>query len=214
MSRFIDLTGKRFGKLFVVKQTTNYVNGVATWLCLCDCGNHVVKRGDVLRRGDATNCGCISKEKQRVAVTTHGLSHSPLYRAWDSMKRRCKNPTTKFYENYGGRGITFCDEWQNFEPFRDWALSNGYRKGLTLDRIDNDGNYCPQNCRWVDMYTQSRNKRNNKWLSLNGKTMILSDWAKELNVTPHVIEQRLKHHDTETALTMPHIKKSWSRHGD
>lgn len=203
MTKLIDLTGKKFGNLVVIKRAEDGPYGVR-WLCLCDCGNEVIKYGSLLRRGSTTSCGCFGKERQREAVTRHGLTHTPIYRAWDAMKRRCQNPSTKFYEEYGGRGISVCDEWQEFEPFRDWAFENGYSEDLSIDRIDNNGNYCPENCRWTDMHTQSRNKRNNVWITFNGKTMIMSDWANEIGITPYALWNRLKNHSIEEALTMPH----------
>lgn len=184
------------------------------WLCKCDCGKEFTTYGFSLRRGWTKSCGCFGKEAQRKAITTHGMTNTPLYRCWDAMKRRCMNPSTKHYERYGGRGISVCDEWKaSFESFRDWAFANGYKEGLSIDRIDNNGNYCPENCRWANSYTQAKNKRNNVWITFRGTTMILSEWARMLHITPHCLWKRLKNHTVEEALTMVHEvhirKKSW-----
>lgn len=214
MSKLIDLTGKRFSHVFVIKRAENAKFGATMWLCKCDCGKEFTTYGFSLRRGWTKSCGCFGKEAQRKAITTHGMTNTPLYRCWDAMKRRCMNPSTKHYERYGGRGISVCDEWKaSFESFRDWAFANGYKEGLSIDRIDNNGNYCPENCRWANSYTQAKNKRNNVWITFHGTTMILSEWARMLHITPHCLWKRLKNHTIEEALTMVHEvhirKKSW-----
>lgn len=169
----INLLGKRFGRLTVIKRVENTKLGDAQWLCQCDCGNKKVILGKSLRIGSTRSCGCLlsecSKERMTKLMTKHGKSNSRLYRVWASMKDRCNSPTYKEYYNYGGRGISVCEEWQKFEPFYKWAMVNGYKKGLEIDRIDNDGNYEPNNCRWVTRKQNTRNTRKNIKVEVTNK---------------------------------------------
>lgn len=126
----------------------------------------------------------------------HGLRHDPLYGVWANMKNRCYNKNDPHYERWGGRGITVCKEWKNnFKSFYDWAVANGYRKGLTLDRIDNNGNYEPSNCRWSTIKEQNRNKRNVKFIEYNGKSQLLEEWANELCINPKTLWMRLYYYN-------------------
>lgn len=161
-----DLTNRRFGKLTAIRpQRTN--TGLYGWLCRCDCGKEIVVRTTALTSGHTKSCGCYAKHLRENGVphTTHGNKHSRLYRIWCGMKSRCCNSNVPFYKYYGGKGIAVCEEWQNdFQSFFGWSMANGYEDHLTIDRIDNDGNYEPSNCRWVSMTVQNRNKgrRNGK----------------------------------------------------
>ena len=160
-----DLLGKRFDRLVVIERAENTKQGDAQWLCRCDCGNEKIIRANALKTGRTRSCGCLLSEcsKKRMAklMTKHGKSNSRLYRVWASMKERCSSANNKGYDNYGGRGISVCDKWQEFEPFYKWAIANGYKKRLEIDRIDNDGNYEPDNCRWVTSKQNCRNTRKN-----------------------------------------------------
>lgn len=194
-----DLTGQRFGKLTVIERCEHIGNRPA-WKCICDCGNIKFVQAKRLTGGIAISCGCNLSESKK----THGLSYTKIYTKWYSMLERCTTPSQKSYQNYGGRGITVCDEWKNFLNFYQWAMETGYKDGLTLERKDVNGNYCPENCCWITIQEQSRNKRNNVYLTFNGKTMLKEDWARELGIKSNVIGRRLKRGWTvEEALTIP-----------
>lgn len=183
-----DLTGERFGKLTVVKYC-GVINHRAVFECKCDCGNTKVVQGQLLIRGNTKSCGCLQKETPN--ATKHGLRNTHLYGVWCTMKSRCNNENSKHYALYGGRGITVCHEWQKFEPFYNWAIENGYKEGLTLDRIDVNGNYEPSNCRWVDVKTQQNNRRNNRLITYNGETKTLAQWADEKGISKTTLHNRL-----------------------
>lgn len=167
---FINLAGQRFGRLLVIERVENKKNRLATWKCICDCGNETICLGASLRSGNTKSCGCLQRDLARKCNIKHGLTHHHrrLYKIWKTMKGRCFNKTDKHYDRYGDRGITVCDQWRNdFQAFYDWAMANGYDENApygkcTLDRIDNNGNYEPSNCRWVDMKVQSNNRSTNR----------------------------------------------------
>ncbi len=162
MSKIIDLTGKRFGRLKVIERAKSQC-GRACWKCQCDCGNIKIIIGKSLRNGNTKSCGCLMKEANREKMTTHGMRGNPLYAVWRAMRQRCNNTNDKAYKNYGGRGIMVCHRWQKFENFfEDMGVCP---TGFTLERIDNDKGYQKNNCKWATRLEQARNKRiyqNNK----------------------------------------------------
>ena len=168
MSALKDLTGQRFGRLVVIERSGSNNQKRATWKCCCDCGRVTVVTSSNLLRGITKSCGCIHVENLINRFTVHGKRKSRLYEVWKNMKKRCTNPSVHNYHRYGGRGITVCDEWRNdFQAFYEWAMANGYDENApymqcTIDRIDNDSGYSPDNCRWVDAATQNRNKSSNR----------------------------------------------------
>lgn len=205
-----DLTGQRFGRLTVIRATEQRTSfGCVIYECLCDCGNVCLVWGNRLTtktHSRKRSCGCLYEETHE----PHGGSSTNLYMRWSKMKDRCSNPNAQNYKRYGGRGIRVCDDWQNsFATFRDWALSNGYKEELTLDRIDVNGNYCPENCRWITNGEQQRNRRNNLIVEMGGQKMSLSDWCEKLGIPYVIAYSRIHtyHWSPERALTEPVKKK-------
>ena len=217
MSRLIDLSGKTFGRLTVVKQlpTVYTARGSRTrWLCKCSCGNELEVDAYSLRSGHTQSCGCLQSEiaAKRIAerTKTHGQSKSKLFKIWMSMRNRCSYPNTRYYKDYGGRGIRVCDEWENsFESFRKWALQTGYDENApkgqyTIERINVDGNYCPENCKWATTKEQANNKRNTLYLTFNGITQSAAMWADEYGLKHTTLYERLrKGWSIEDAITRP-----------
>lgn len=199
------MIGKRFGRLTVIEEAGRNSHRFIQWKCLCDCGREKIVSGHNLRSGNTKSCGCVTKEKVKMLNYVTGQSRSRLHRIWDSMKSRCYNENVPHYHRYGARGIIICEEWRNnFKAFYDWAMSHGYTDELTIDRIDNDGNYCPENCRWVTLHEQNRNRRTNRMITFDGKTQCMSDWAKELGIKPITLLGRFSRGwSVERALTTP-----------
>ena len=154
-----NLTGERFGRLLVLDYA-----GASTWRCRCDCGAETTVKTDLLNSGKTRSCGCLRREVSAKRATKHNGAHDPLYHVLNVMHQRCENPNSKDFKWYGAMGVTICEEWAltNYPAFRDWALANGYQPGLTIDREDPFGNYNPNNCRWITIQEQQRNRRNSK----------------------------------------------------
>lgn len=195
-----DLTSGRYGKLLVV--SLERVNPTF-YLCQCDCGKTSIARSSDLVSGKTKSCGCGRGKPPGLSVA-HGR-RSRLNRIWKQMRQRCKNPNDCAYARYGGRGITICKEWDDFKVFRLWALGSGYGHDLSIDRIDNNLGYSPQNCRWVTNFAQARNKRNNRIMTLGGESLPLAQWAERLGINIGTLKSRVNNlkWDDQKALTTP-----------
>lgn len=189
--KYEDLTGRRYGRLVVVSRAENGGSrNQVRWNCLCDCGNYHNASTQSLSSGHTKSCGCLNRE----IVTKHGESrdNNKLYKTWGHVKERCKNPNYPSYECYGGRGIKVCDEWdKSYVAFRDWAFANGYKEGLSIDRIDVNGNYEPSNCRWITLAEQQRNKRTTRYITYMGETKSVPEWCDIYNLDQGNVRRRL-----------------------
>ena len=202
--------GIRYGRLTIIEPTDKRYFSNIIYRCKCDCGNECFVPSGSLGKG-TNSCGCLEKENR----IKHNMSNSKLYNVWINMKQRCDNPHEKRYKNYGGRGITYCNEWKDFEPFYKWAMEVGYNpnapKGqCTLDRIDVNGNYEPKNCRWITNKEQQNNKTDSVYHEYNGESHTISQWADILNLPLNILKGRLsKGWDIKRTLEQPikHTKK-------
>lgn len=212
MPKFKDLSGKRYGRLTVIKPYGKNKYGKYMFVCKCDCGNDFVTLGNGLQSGRTLSCGCLHSEKsiEKVrALTKHNMSNTRIYNIWHTMIQRCYYPKHKSYNYYGGRGITVCNEWlHNFQAFYDWAMANGYDDSLTIDRINVNGNYEPSNCRWATLKEQANNTRNNHYITYKGTTRTIAQWADKLGISKDTLYARFKNGWTvEKALTTPQKRR-------
>lgn len=200
-----DLTGMRFERWTVICRANDYVSPKGAkkvrYHCRCDCGNEADVQSNALLEGKSKSCGCLQLEwaYEIGNRTKHGMKHTRLYGIWSNMHVRCYNSANVRYHRYGGRGIEVCPEWlgnDGFENFHKWAMNNGYRDDLTIDRIDNNGNYTPQNCRWVDNKVQSNNRKTNRRIVVDGINRTIAEWADSLNISRSVL---YKANDTKAA---------------
>jgi len=189
----VDMKGKRYGRLLVVREAGRDSRGNVSWLCECNHGGvgkpkRLVLPGIRLRQGQTQSCGCLIHETSRLngkKFLRHGLSNSPLYLVWRNMKARCLNPKNKDYARYGGRGITVCDDWLVSDDFFAWAESTGYQPNLTIERTDNDLGYSPENCYWATKRIQQRNRHDTVMVAICGETKSLIDWVEEYGVVSY-----------------------------
>lgn len=204
-----DLTGERFGYLTAVKYA-GFINGRSGWVCKCDCGNEITAPAHDLLAGKYTSCGCKKKDRIGNLNKTHGLSKTILYKKWQGMLRRCRDTKYNEFDRYGGRGITVCDEWKTFEPFRDWAVENGFSEGLSLERKDIDGNYCPENCEWIPLSKQSWNTSQTIWVELDGEKMPLMRACEIYKMPRRMVYWRIRNGwNIKDALTTPKKKNQF-----
>lgn len=187
MTKELDLTGHKYGRLTVIKKSNRKRNGINMWICVCDCGNQSEVSTRDLRSGHTRSCGCLRDEKMKMVRYKNGLSSKDyrLYSIWSKVLIRCNNPKAKEYPNYGGRGIRVCDEWQGengAENFFEWAYAHGYKVPLTLERVDVNGNYEPSNCTWIPKSKQADNTRRTNRYTYKGETLTLNEFAEKYNL--------------------------------
>lgn len=196
-----DLTKQKFGRLTVLEKTDERRSGHIVWKCKCDCGKECLVSGKTLRNGGTTSCGC--------ARIKHGESRTRLYNIWTQIKDRTENPENWGWDNYGGRGISLCEEWHDYPIFSKWAKENGYTEDTSIDRIDVNGNYEPNNCRWATEKEQANNRRTCVMIEYNGKKQSMADWARELGISYETIRTRHRRGwDTKRMLTTPQQTKN------
>lgn len=190
--KVVDITGQKFGRLTVLDKLHNYHKKDTYWLCVCECGNLKEVTSSHLTTGKTKSCGCLRKENSGNRLRIHGKCNTRLHSIWQNMKNRCYHKKSNRYKYYGARGIAVCSEWKDdFMNFYDWSMANGYADNLTIDRIDVNGNYEPNNCRWVDYKTQSRNRRSVKRVTINNETHCLSEWCEILDIKYNTVQTRI-----------------------
>lgn len=191
MPPFIDLTSQKFGRLTVLNRAENNKFNQVCWKCQCACGNIAIVPSQPLRKKEATSCGCLQKENLIKRITTHNMSHSPEYAVWGRMVQRCVNPKNKRFKHYGGRGIKVCKEWRDsFLAFYEHVGQRPYKKA-SIDRINNEGDYCPGNVRWTDIVTQNNNNRRNYYITIKGITRTIAQWAKTIGIKEGTLWHRI-----------------------
>jgi len=199
----LDLTGRVFGRWTVIEESGRDKGGSVRWLCRCVCGTEKTVSGASLTHGRSTSCGCLARELTAERSRTHGQIHTRFYKIWANMIGRATCPTNSEWPNYGGRGITVCPEWQSFEAFaRD--MGPAYRDGLTLERVDVDGSYSPENCTWATRKEQARNKRTTIRVEFRGTTKPLAEWCELLGLNYRTTYYRIHRHgwSVDRALSM------------
>ena len=198
-----DLVGLKYGRLVVTGLADKKAGRRLHWECSCECGGFIVVRGSELKAGNTVSCGCYNRQAASARLLTHGFCRFPEYSIWTGLVLRCTDPKIKQYPDYGGRGITVCEEWLSFENFyRDMGPRPSRQH--SLDRKDNNGNYCKDNCRWATMKEQQNNRRSNRILELGGESLTMSQWSDKIGIRPGTILARLSSGwSVERALTQP-----------
>lgn len=188
----IDIAGQKFGRLTVVEKIGSKKGEGVLWKCKCDCGGEVDVTGKKLRNGNTKSCGCIAKEMliDRNKTQGHGMTNSPTWVTWMLMLQRCENPNHKSYGYYGGRGIKVCEQWHDFERF--YADMGDRPEGMTIERNDPDAGYEPGNCRWATSEEQGNNKRSSRFVTYDGRTQTIAQWAAEIGISRQALRHRLE----------------------
>ena len=221
-SNFIDMTGWKMwehgvpdSKIIVIEQVPRTQPKKIYWKCKCACGNpnEFIVQSTCLRSGNTLSCGCVKRDRH---PSTHGDSNSKLYYVWSTMRKRCNNPNDHNYNRYGGRGITVCNEWNNYQSFRDWAMSHGYKEGLEIERNDNNGNYCPENCRWATHQEQCCNRSSNVRIEYQGSIFSAQEFSQLTGLTYETILARVRNGwSSEEIFNTPYrIKRKAVKHNE
>lgn len=205
MGKLIDLTGQKINRLTVIKRDGSQ-NKKAVWLCKCDCGKEFRVLGSSIISGNTKSCGCLHREMAQnmgLANKKHGMFGTRIYGIWADMKKRCLDERDRAYKHYGGRGISVCEDWYDFEKFYEWAKMSGYNDTLTLDRMNVNGNYTPDNCKWTTWKEQQNNRRSSRMITYNGETKTLKQWSDITGIPYSTLCARINtlHWDVEKALT-------------
>lgn len=201
MGKFTDLTGRQFGRLTAIAKAESSIRADGKprtrWRCKCECGNEIVVNGDNLTRGNTVSCGCYQKDITSKNNKTHGKTNTRLYSVWRGIKSRCHNKNVYEYRWYGARGITMCDEWKNdFDSFYNWSIANGYdemapRGYCTIDRIDANRGYFPDNCRFISQQQQMNNIRTNRIILCDGESHTIAEWSRITGISQFKIRNRI-----------------------
>lgn len=201
----INQIGKRFGRLLVVEASDSYIQPSgkkkSMWKCKCDCGKEILVTGGNLQNGHTQSCGCFNKQRVSETQSKHRMCEDSAYSVWSGMLHRCTNTKSTNFKHYGGRGITVCDRWLEFENF--YADMGDKPEGMSIDRKDNNKGYSPDNCKWSTHTEQCKNRRSTRVIEFDGKAKCLSDWARDIGIHRVTLSERLNKFPVEIALTMP-----------
>ena len=195
-----NLIGQSFGRLTVIAEgktrESNNKRKQYYWLCQCSCGSQPKEiNQNSLLNGEIISCGCYHSEHNHEYGFKHGMSHTRIYTIWSGMIQRCCNPNAKNYPRYGSRGVTVCEEWKEFKNFYDWSKISGYSDNLTIERLDNNGNYCPENCTWITKQKQMRNTRRNHYIKYNDEELTLTEWARKFDMNVETLRYQVNHNN-------------------
>jgi len=197
--------GDKFARLTVISFEGRNKYFHSLYKCICNCGKEVIVEKYSLISGNTKSCGCLASELIIARNLKHGLcnGHDRLYNIWCRMKQRCYDLNSSDYQRYGGRGIVICKEWLEYKIFHEWAKNNGYSDNLTIERINNSLNYNPENCKWIPLALQARNRRDNHLIEFKGETKILAEWSEIFGIGPSLIRYRLKHWPIDRIFIQP-----------
>lgn len=195
-----NLIGQSFGRLTVIAEGKTRESDNKRkryyWLCQCSCGSQPKEiNQNSLLSGEIISCGCYHSEHNHEYGFKHGMSHTRIYTIWSGMIQRCCNPNAKNYPRYGGRGVTVCGEWKEFKKFYEWSKISGYSDNLTIERLDNNGNYCPENCTWITKQKQMRNTRRNHYIKYNDEELTLTEWARKFDMNVETLRYQVNHNN-------------------
>lgn len=195
-----NLIGQSFGRLTVIAEGKTRESDNKRkryyWLCQCSCGSQPKEiNQNSLLSGEIISCGCYHSEHNHEYGFKHGMSHTRIYTIWSGMIQRCCNPNAKNYPRYGGRGVTVCEEWKEFKKFYEWSKISGYSDNLTIERLDNNGNYCPENCTWITKQKQMRNTRRNHYIKCNDEELTLTEWARKFDMNVETLRYQVNHNN-------------------